>query len=182
MRRLQRVVLVACAVCLISAIPAASNSEVELGKTSARQTVEKYCRLDLKGARVGGTMRVPEIFRLGAWKDEPGWDTITVVRGYRLVESRNTKTGAAVRVEYRDIGEIAENTLSLKSVIENVTFTLRRSNSGWKIVRPAIQPHLSVDAAIASLRESLAATEDSKEKEKTKSTIKQLETLRETNN
>jgi hypothetical protein len=147
---------------------------------SPDRVVDEYCRLDLNGARVGGGLAVHRIFKLVTWEVEPGWDTITVVRSYRLIDSRKTKTGAEVRVEYQVLGEIPANTLELKAGSEIITFVLRRSGTAWKIEKPVFQPHLSIEAAIAAERQALTANHDPELKRQIESNIKQLEPLKNT--
>jgi len=146
------------------------------------KVVQEYCSLDLNGARVGGSLGVPRIFKLVTWTVEPGWDTITVVRSYRLIDSRGTNTEAEVRVQYQTLAEISATVLDPKTATETVTFVLHRFGSSWRIEKPVLQPHVSIQGAIAAEQQALGANDDPSDKRHIESTIKQLEALKNARN
>jgi hypothetical protein len=176
MRQIQLMILICLLLCTDSVCQMASTSP-HANKTPA-EVVQQYCTLDLSGARVGGRLGTPRIFKLVTWKTEPGWDTFTVVRGYRLVDTRKTASGTEVRVEYQALGQISANTLDRKAGIETVTFVLETFGGAWKIAKPVFQPHLSVEGAIAAQRQALGVVDSESDKKQVEATLRQLEALR----
>jgi len=128
-----------------SAIPANDNSPASV--------VQKYCKLDLDGARLSSqNSNNDAITALATWPIEPGWDTSVVVSAFEIVSKNIGPRESSVTVRYIVLGKMfgAKVTPSQKQK-ELVTFVLRKSHGGWLIERPLIAPHVSVSAAISAL-------------------------------
>src|SRR5580704_6399731 len=77
-----------------------------------------YCDFDLKTGRISAEnfKKLPPIV---TWEEEPGWDTVVVVSGYKIISSKKTQDHAAVTVQWNVVGHSeAENvTLEKKSEV-----------------------------------------------------------------
>ena len=132
------------------------------GERSPASVVREYCRLDLEGARLSSNNPDSEkYFALVAWPDEPGWDGAIVIRNFAVTRSSSGQALAEVTVKYSVLGTLSGAAVTASPRHEeSVTFTLKRSGSTWKIERPLISPHISVNAAIATLRGVLNGEKD----------------------
>lgn len=147
--------------------------------TTPGGVVEKYLIMDYagKGLHTDGWN---EIKILTTWIDGPGWDTVMVVEGYHIGNAKISGNKAYVPVQYKAIGLIEGNTwrgLKDKNFTEEVrregnpTFELVKHNGKWSIISPQFRPHVSIKAALETLKSSLdnsdQYSEDRKELEKT---------------
>jgi hypothetical protein len=124
------------------------------GGESPTAVVREYCQLDMEGGRLSGqNPYVNTMFSLVAWPDEPGWDSAIVVKRFAIVGSHAGQPGPTVTVRYTLLAKMTGANLSRsEKPYEVVTFVLAKSGGGWKIQRPMIPPHVSVEAAKAALR------------------------------
>lgn len=124
---------------------------------SPTAVVREYCELDMKGARLSSqNPYVDKIFALVSWPDEPGWDSAIVVKKFAIVSARLGHQTPTVTVRYNVFGKMTGTHVApLNKREEFVTFSLSRSGSGWKIERPLIPPHVSVEAATTALGDLL---------------------------
>ena len=129
--------------------------------------VRQYCELDMEGARLSSqNPHVAKVFSLVTWSEEPGWDSATVIRGFEVVGVRAGRQTSAVTVRYEVLGEMSGVSVATsRRIPELVTFVVRRSETGWKIDRPLIRPHISADAAIAALNDLLRVETNAQRKE-----------------
>ncbi|NTW57539.1 MAG: hypothetical protein HGB21_01205 [Nitrospirae bacterium] len=134
--------------------------------------VRNYCNLDAEGARLGGSTasdsKQRSIWELVTWEDEPGWDSVVAITGFRLLDAREEKDSAVVRVQYDVLGDIAGSRITvadrnnpsdpiLKSW-QTTDFHLKRTPKGWRIASPVMKPH-PVAPVIISHLEGLLASE-----------------------
>lgn len=96
--------------------------------------VRRYCNLDEQGARLSSE-RWKETAALVTWPDEPGWDEVTVITGFRIASVKTTGDQSTVTVAYDVVG------VNGKTMRETVPFKLTRINKRWQITEPQIQPH-----------------------------------------
>ena len=110
------------------ATPAMAAPKAPLGKAGA--VVEKFCHLDAQGKRLSSDYN-DEFKNLTTWEDEPGWDTVVLIRGYTITQEIYQGNRARVTVFYQ-----------LKSKPpEKVVYRLRLINGVWKIDTPQTEPH-----------------------------------------
>lgn len=145
--------------CLITASGQDSKSSVRL---SPESVVKLYCQKDFDGARTT-SKTLPEVDHLYLWPDEPGWNTATLVRRYRVLSSRVDSSHAVVTVEYETLGDISAWALKEEHKSTRVEFKLElgnkewgwkndqrvlvTSNMAWRITAPIIPPHISIPFA-----------------------------------
>jgi len=148
------------ATCLGTASGEDSKANVQL---SPESVVKQYCQKDFEGARTKGET-YSQVEHLFLWYAEPGWDSLTVVKSYRILSSHVQGKHAVVRVEYETLGDIAgwdfkevhkpvqvEFKLELGSkewIWKSDEPVLVKSNMAWRITAPVIQPHISPPYAI----------------------------------
>jgi len=142
--------------------------------TTASAVVQDYCMDDANGAGLS-SRTIEKAFRFTTWKDGPGWDTAVLISKYCLSTVNQKKKAATVEVVYTVIGNLTPNELEEKRHDEKVIFDLVRKNGQWKIDRPQIPPHISVQTAVKHL-EDLAQDdpERSQQIQKTIDTIKAI--------
>lgn len=150
-----RITLVVAAVCLMVAPQALMAKAPDRAKhLSPREVVQQYCDLDMKGARLSSQNPYNDaIFALVAWPDEPGWDSATIVAGCKVQRAQIGELKSEVSMQYTVLGTMSgPGVVRAVNHTKVVTFVLEESQGEWKITRPMIRPHVSVDAAVDSLR------------------------------
>jgi len=143
---------------------------------SPRQVVQQYCNLDMRGARLSSQNPYNDaIFALVAWPDEPGWDSATIVAACKVQRMQIGELKSEICIQYTVLGTMSGlSVLRAENHPEVVTFVLKKFKGDWKISRPLIRPHVSVDAAIASLRTLLSQHTDPQESYRLHKTIATL--------
>jgi hypothetical protein len=139
-----------------------AQSRIASHESPPASVVQKYCKLDLDGARLSSQNPDNEtISALGTWPIEPGWDTSVVVRTFEVVSTSLGPRKSTVTVRYIVLGNMfgAKITPSRQHE-ELVTFVLTKSRDAWRIERPLIPPHVSVLAAISALNSLLIDEKD----------------------
>jgi hypothetical protein len=142
--------------------PVGAQSTIPANDNSPASVVQKYCKLDLDGARLSSQNPSNDVITaLATWSIEPGWDTSVVVSTFEIVSTSLGSKESSVTVRYIVLGRMfgAKVTPSQKQK-ELVTFVLTKSPSGWLIERPLIAPHVSVSAAISALHSLLDDEKD----------------------
>ena len=124
------VLLAALEVCFPSFSHAA---EKDGGSGEAAAVVEKFCKADAQGARLSSKTS-GQTRSLTTWEDEPGWDKVTVISGFKISKETYFEGKAQVTVIYEVVGKRAG---------EKVTFTLVPVDRQWKIEAPQIEPHVA---------------------------------------
>jgi hypothetical protein len=122
---------------------------------SAVGSVEHYCKLDYKGARLQAST-YERIGKFTDWEEEPGWDSVVVVKDFKAKSSHVAGSGASVSVEYTEYGKLNGSEFLANRGTETITFRLRKLNDVWKITSPKVSPHVSPGALIAHIEESIS--------------------------
>lgn len=121
-----------------------------------RKVVETFCRLDLDGGLLSTeNSERSRIFDYISLTEGPfpGWDTATLVTGYKILSVSSHTDTAEVLLQYHIIGEIPGEELVIKKRTEKSRFRLRRVNGAWKIIDPNnLRPHISIETAISHLQ------------------------------
>ncbi len=136
--------------------------------TSPAAVVRQYCELDMKGARLSSeNPYMDRISALGTWQIEPGWDSVIVVKDFIIVREHTGQRTSSVAVRYRVLGQMTgANVTPARQHEELVTFVLERPGNTWKIERPLIPPHVSVQAEATALRDLLSSEKDSQRRKR----------------
>ena len=122
--------------------------------STAEETVRAYCELDAKGVRLT-SKTWSKVLPYISWKEEMGWDRLTVISDFEVGAPEKKKERLAViPVTFRVIGTLAQDYRSAATT-ERVTFTLKRTDAGWKIVSPdSMQPHVYINPVVTHLEET----------------------------
>jgi hypothetical protein len=170
-----RIALLIAAVAGVSATLPCSTSHA--ASADPADVVRKYCQLDYQGHRLTGTAW-KQVAELVAWENESGWDTATVVAGFRISAEQKKGKQWVVTVVFDVLGTMVGDSFHEKHEPETVAFYLTRSHSKWRIQRPVIMPHVSIAAMRANLRELLnEEIQSSGRKAKLQAAVERLEAL-----
>ena len=121
-------------------------------------TVRTFCRADGNGDRLH-PRTWPSVASLVAWRLEPAWDRVRLIRGYEVKTPRRTEYGVAIEVTYTVGADVRSGTVHKGERLETRTYRLRQDGPGaaWRIRGPAPVPYVfasQVDAeAMAALLE-----------------------------
>jgi hypothetical protein len=139
--------------------------------------VEKYCDLDLNGARISG-INYAEMRKLMAWtedQDEPGWDCFRIVADYKILNEKVKGPSAKVIVEYNVLAHFCSNyELDRNKYREEISVDLVKKNNTWKIKKYILYPRISIEAALTYLNNKVNILKGSGEHESEISKIDQL--------
>lgn len=177
------------AICvLINLLSTASASDPSL--SSPESIVREFCHRDFDGERTRSDTSA-KIENLVLWEFEPGWDTVTVVKSFRILSSRVVNKKAIVVVEFDTLGEMPAWDFVLKRQKERVRFTLQLGDREWqwkndeavlvpgklrwRITEPVLQPHISLPYSIEHTRWLIRTQDDPKRELDV--TLKSLTTL-----
>ncbi len=135
------------------------NKEAEV--SAIRAVVEKYIQADLAGANLGTDNFVEsglEKILVPGEEAAPGWDTVSLVKSYKLKSIENKKVKgkdlAIASVAYEIIGEVpgAVEVVRLKET-ENYVFRLVKEDKTWKLIQPFdLRPHVTIETTIKHLK------------------------------
>lgn len=137
-------------------LPQCSNSGTPEEQSSASAVVRQFCELDLNGVRLN-SKSYAAILPLIAYDNEPGWDGLVVVSGYKIGKPQTGKDRIIVPVQYHVLGVMygfqwtpaQEAQVKFKSVAESKKeFQMIKSGDTWKIAAPVMHPHVSVQATL----------------------------------
>lgn len=125
-------------------------------ETNPKSVVEKYCRLDYDGARIGIYPGLAKLISpLAVWRVEPGWDLAVVISSYTVGEAVYEGNRAIVIVEFSVIGRAEGNSpVILEAKQEKAEFHLVQNGPDWiveAINGRLLSPHVSVSALIINL-------------------------------
>jgi len=132
-------------------------------RTSPAEVVRQYCQFDMNGARLSSqSLYADKIDALVTWPVEPGWDSAVLVGGFIVVRAHPGQHISNVAVRYTVLGQMAASrvTAATHPGGDLVTFVLVKSGNEWKIKRPLIPPHVSIQAAASNLRSLLNGEKD----------------------
>ncbi len=164
------------AFCLLISLPSLPQG-FPLGRHStpeARPVVQRYCRHDYDGARFSkeGWTRLRD---LTTWKDNPDWQSFTVVSQYEVSPADQGLRNARVAVQYTVLGEFVSGVGYVADrKTQVVEFRLKTSDEDWRIdsVEPPLNPHVSKARALAWLNGALATEKDAGKKAALQQAIK----------
>lgn len=141
-------------------------------RSSAKETVAKYCQADFEGANTHTESWKRQIQPLTTWVDGPGWDYLIVVKKFTVNEVKKSKGNIEITVGYEVIGELDGHNFSSKKAIERIVYKLVNTRDGWKINEPQPPPHVSVNATLRLLEQS--SIDDEEHRTAIRSSIFQL--------
>jgi hypothetical protein len=108
--------------------------------------VRQYVKRDAEGERLGPS---PWFGPVVTWPDDPGYDSLTVIRSYK-VETPKDIGGSPVTilVKYDAIGWIASSGFIPQENLEAFDFVVvRTEDAGWQIDQPQIDQHVLFEVA-----------------------------------
>jgi hypothetical protein len=152
------------------ALPATSGNY----PSTPASVVRLYCDFDLKNGRIS-TENFRKLPSVVTWEEEPGWDTVVVVTGYKILSSRQTHDRAVITVEWAVLGHSEAENVTQDRKSEVVAYQLKLLKGLWKIDSPVIPPHVS----LPTLR-TFVLKNFQDEPERQAVWLKNLDTLRQT--
>ncbi|QQR80301.1 MAG: hypothetical protein IPJ69_13470 [Deltaproteobacteria bacterium] len=126
---------------MIFSISAQAYSEgIKLGK--AGKVVEKFCRQDSQGVRLSSGENA-SLYRLTTWEEEPGWDTIKVIKDFHITQETYLNHSAQVSVIYTVTAKQNDEGAFVNThEEEKVLYKLVKVKDQWKIEGPQLMPHV----------------------------------------
>jgi hypothetical protein len=136
--------------------------------------VHLYCDFDLRSGRISSENfeKLPPIV---TWEVEPGWDTVVVVSGFKILSSTQTHDHAVVTVEWAVLGRSEAENVVRERKSEVIAYQLKLLKGLWKIDSPVIPPHVSLPTLRAFVLKHFQS-----EPERRSLWLKNLESLRQT--
>jgi hypothetical protein len=128
--------------CLVALFVAQPNTLGEYPSTPAR-VVRLYCDFDLNTGRIS-TENFEKLPSIVTWEEEPGWDTVVVVSGYKILSSKQTLDHAVVTVQWAVLGYAEAENVSREKKSEVIVYQLKLLKGLWKIDSPIVPPHVSL--------------------------------------
>ena len=160
----------------------AQQADLKLkNNNSADKIIQTYCNSDFNGARLSNKnykeSGIATIIIPGEGA-EPGWDTATIVSGFRLLSTSPSGKGVKITVRYNVIGELdGASEFTKDNKTEDYVFHVKQVNNAWKLVNPDdLPPHISAETAIRHL-EHLVKVQKEMRAENLK-TIKKLKEIK----
>jgi hypothetical protein len=89
------------------------------------------------------------------WSEEPDWNTVVIIKNYRLAEIIKDQDAAEIAVTYHIQAEYSAGHISIQEKDEKITFQITKTNAGWKIESPAVYPHVYSQALVKKLENSM---------------------------
>ena len=150
--------------------------------TGAQNAVDRFCQLDMDGARMGFRPVLSDKIRtLVRWDKEPDWNVWVVVRAFNSHLPGNSPAGLRTFVDYEVIGEMIDGFWAPrgpKAKSKRVKLILHETPKGWQIKSPILPPHVSIETAVdfleGLLREPISNT---LEKNKLENSLKALRAI-----
>lgn len=105
--------------------------------------VRQYCEFDLNIGRISSS-NFAKLPNLTTWEEEPGWDTVVVVSGFKILSASQSGKRAAVTVKWRRLGTAEGENVVRDRRPEIVRYNLKLVGGNWRIDSPVIPPHVSV--------------------------------------
>jgi len=155
------------------------------GKADPRETVNRFCDLDLGGVRLDSTHPGRSEFsallvKNGDWPEEP----VRIVAAFRIVSVQSHGETALVEVEYQSLGSLRgaleSDHLVREDTPETVKFPLLRVHGSWRIKAFELPPHVSTEVLRKHVRSILDSDEkagDSRRREVLQRLLVQLGSL-----
>ena len=95
------------------------------------------------------------------WEEEPGWDSAVVVSSYKVSPSKKQGEKTTVTVTFDVLGLLQADDFIFGRKSKSIDFSLVRTHAEWKIAKPMILPHISVDSARNNIHERLGTFKSS---------------------
>lgn len=126
------------------------------------KTVRAYCRADGLGDRLQPSTWI-NVAPLVAWKIEPAWDHLRLIRGYEMGAPQLTEDGVEVEVTYTVSGDLRADEVLREVRLEGRTYRLVTKDKGehWRIVGPPPVPYLFESQAEVEALSDLLSADDS---------------------
>jgi hypothetical protein len=105
--------------------------------------VRLYCNFDFISGRIS-TENFSKLSSLVAWEYEPGWDTVVVATGFKILSSTQTHDHAVVTVQWAVLGHSEAENVTREVKAEVIAYQLKLLKGLWKIESPVIPPHVSL--------------------------------------
>jgi len=141
-----------------------SHTEPKLESATARELVERYCRMDYAGARLNPS-DWPKLEPFVSWRSNPEYPLMMVTSRFDVDQEPVLEHGKySIIVRYRLVGryDMGEGYSSEPvNTIQDVGFVVAEVNGGWRItqVEPSY-PHPSRASVLQWLNKKLAEAQD----------------------
>ena len=134
---------------------------------TVRALVQRYCEADLNGAMLGTknylASGLKEIIVAEEGHVSPGWDTVTLIKGFKILGVTMGAHQAAVKVRYEVIGEEDNIKVRPHKTTKDYDFRLVKKDGQWKLIEPYnLRPHISIET---SIKHRQALYEEGKERQ-----------------
>jgi hypothetical protein len=124
------------------------------GLSGPQAVVTAFCDFDARGKRFFRRLSDKEISYykgLVHWSEEPDWNTIVIIKNYRLAEIKKDQDAAEIAVTYHIQAGYSAGHILVQEKVEKIKFQLIKTNAGWKIESPAVYPHMYSLALVKKL-------------------------------
>lgn len=112
--------------------------------------VRQYVKRDGDGERLAPADWFQQVV---TWPQEPGYDSHTVIRSYRVERPPSIEGSAKIQVRYELIGWVVpgkpHSTFIPWEGTEVFTFVVIRDEQGWRIAEPMIDQHVLAEVVAA---------------------------------
>jgi len=141
-----------------------NRNDPKLESATARELVERYCRMDYAGARLNPS-EWPKLQQLVSWRSNPEFPLMMVTSRFAVDSDPVLEHGKyLVTVHYRLLGkyDMAEGySPEAANTIQEVQFVVSEVNGDWRVadIEPSY-PHSSRAAVVQWLNKKLADTQD----------------------
>lgn len=118
-----------------------ASSSLQAARQDPARLVHEYVERDANGQRLAAG--VAWFDSAVAWREEPGYDTYTVIAGYQTFPTELVGDTAHVKVQFNVLGWVKTGTyFTATPAVQSVTFVLVRSANGWVITAPQMNQHV----------------------------------------
>ncbi len=132
----------------IATLAASVDASAAKYPSTPEAVVRAYLDADFGGAGTSSET-FPTLIQYATWPDAPGWDTFTIVSGYRTAPlGRPTSRRAKVRATYAVLGVLEGEEAKETPKEQIIDYVLVRRGGGWKIASPQLEPHVSTAVAM----------------------------------
>ena len=124
------------------------------------EVVKVFCDMDAAGKRLSSSTW-SEMLPYINWREEAMESVAVVISGFKLSRIEKTDKVANIVVEYNVIGKYWPEKIEPKKAIEKVSFTVIKTDVGWKIDGPdTMVPHVFPDILVSHLEKVLKKEND----------------------
>lgn len=126
------------------------------------EVVRDYCTMDMNGVRLTGETW-QKIKSFICWEEEGGWDAVTVIRDFTVLDSTIASDTAIVTVEFKLLGSQEGDDVwypeKESDISDKKEFILIKKDQNWCISSPMYRPLVEALKIIDHLSEVLKASE-----------------------